>query len=268
MRRLFATALAGALLAAVPRAAIAQPTVAPTIYCVPGAAHACFAAAFVSDGTSATFWIQNLQGTYSADPTPFNIGAILVERISETEQFTWAPGGEGAGDQFVFAEGAVRTGPPGWSLVEEDSDAGVDAHQQRRYSAGIGQVGLAGCTSPSAFPEEPFLGWSTCVRDGETGWMRIDFRAFMSEGFGETKSPDFLREVELTDIDLWIGSANLEVGCAIRGANSGAPLAQLPECIATPYDLTTVPEPATLALLGGGLLLVGGVGAMRRRPGA
>lgn len=264
MRQLFATALAGALLAAVPSAAAAQPTVAPTIYCVPGAPYACFAAAFVSNGTSATFWIQNLQGTYTPDATPFNIGAILVERISETQQFTWGPGGEGAGDTFVFREGVVLTGPSEWSLVE-DADAGVTEHQQRRYSTGAGLVGLAGCTSPSAFPDEPFLGWSTCVRDGETGWMRIDFRAFMTEGFGETRSDTFLREVELADVDVWIGDVGLQIGCAIHGANAGAPLAERPACITAPYDLTTVPEPATVALLGGGLLLLGGMGAVRRR---
>jgi len=264
MRHILTTAVAGGLALALPCAAAAQPTVPPTIYCAPGAPHACFAMAFESSGTSATFWLQNLQGTYSADPTPFTIGAIRVGRISEVEQFTWTPAGDVAGEPFVFAEGAVGKNGFDWGFTE-DADAGVDALQTRLYTTESSLVGLAGCSDPSAFPEEPFLGWTTCVGGGEDGWVRIDFRAFMNAGFGETRDPDFLREVELADVDLWFGSPDLETGCAIHGANSGGPFANLPACLASPYDLTTVPEPVTLALVGGGLLLVGGVAAARRR---
>ena len=260
MRHLVASALAGALLALGPRVATGQPTVPPTIYCVPGATHACFAAAFASSGTSASFWLQNLQGTYTANPTPFTIGALMVERINETQQFAWAPGDA---SPWVIPEGAVHT-PFMWTF-SEDSYVDVGPHQRRWYSTEISLHGLAGCTYPFADPGDLFFGWRTCVRDGENGWMRIDFRAFITGAVETPGEGVFIREITLADVNVYVGNVGRDTGCVLLGASSGAPTGIAPACLAFPYDLTTVPEPATIALLGGGLLALGGVGAVRRR---
>lgn len=260
MRTVMKTALAAALLA-MGSVAGAQPS-SPTMYCVPGTPFACFGMEFTMSGTTGTFWLQNLQGSVSDDPTPYSIGDVGVLRVNPSvedvplEQMAWslaADGGRTVGD--------VALEPGGGERMEEDSyiETELDVFQSRLYFASSPSSGLFGCALPPGdWAPGEYIG-QTCPALGVDGWWQLVFGAYIRDPV----TGEQLRELVPEDVTFAVG------GCVIRGANSGIGVGERgADCIAAPYPYaTTVPEPGTLALVGGGVAVLALVGRRRRRGG-
>ena len=258
MRASWMAVVAAALMAA---PAAAQPG-SPLMYCVPGTPFGCFGMEFTMSGTTGTFWLQNLQGSATGDPTPFSIGTIGVHRRNPstgglpTEQIVWS---------FAVADGApvgaVKLEPGGGEPMAEDSYAETpqDVVQDRLYFADTPDTGLYGCSlPPGEWVPGDYIG-QTCPVAGFDGWWRMTFTAYVFDPV----TAAFTRELLPGDVAFRIGGAG---GCVVRGASSGIDEGERgPDCLVSPYPgFTTIPEPGTLALLGGGLGVFGLVGWRRR----
>lgn len=249
--------------------AAAQPTTSPTILCIPGQPNACFATAWEFGASSATMWLQNLQGSYTTDPTPLSIHGFYISRITTPNAtgiaaapFTFAR----TSGAFGVAEGAVVPGAlnNGWGEGSTTAEDPATLVQTRFYWNGGLLHSLYGCNLPAG--QGPGWWQQTCPQQGANGWLRFDFIAYVNEQAAQpfTQRP-------LTADDFAFEAFTTSGSCAVVGASSGVAAGGMVahvDCISAPYsEMTVTPEPATAALLGGGLLALGGVGVVRRRRG-
>ena len=245
--RFVTTLVATMALSAIPRSGAAAPPTEPTIYCVPGAEHACFALAFSTAGSSSSLFLQNLQGSFPAGspPTAFVIDRLIMQRAA-----TSAPGGgyllfSGTATPTFDGAVAVSGGAPLYGEESYVEPPGTTL-QSRIYTTAPG--GLYGCTLPAGIL---FSVASTCVSSGLDGWMRLNYFTGIVDPLGGPRVRDFAWD----DVSVTIGS-RLGPLCTIRGAQSGSE-GSAPTCAVLPYSaLTTVPEPATVLLTGAGLALL------------
>lgn len=230
----------------------AQPA-DPKIYCASG--DRCFAMAFETSGTTSTLFLQNLQGSFPLDPAsaPFFLGDVWLLRDNRgsnagtrVEFFSGCWGGAvgsvhpPASERFCFAQSSY-------------SENIAPATQWRHYNGRMGSGPILGCT----YSNSPGFGHSTCPRDGFDGWYYLTFNTGVYDVSG-TRDFGFLREFSMEDVEFEIGPCTF-VGTRSGYANPGT------NCAVFPYAaLTAVPEPSTYAMLGTGLLGLGGL-ALRRR---
>ncbi len=267
MRRLPHAALATALLAA-STVASATPFSPPgaRIYCVAGSTSACFGASFLSTDGVLELWLQNVQGAFSPDPTPFIIRQFVLARANRVNA-------DGQLLDFIdptidgvqpYGNGA-NPGVFGWSTGYPGVET-IVTYSGRETA----MPGIVGCTNPNI--HEPDVYGQHCPRTGLDGWHRLVFEApvfFDTEGGtvtpfdgGPTRAS---RHGTWDDLRFTLdgdGAGGAGVSCAIAGAADGdAPPGTA--CAEYDYAISTVPEPATLALLAPALaaLLV----ARRRR---
>ena len=247
---------------AVPGAAAADPfgPASATVYCVQGEVGHCFAFGVQQGPTTMSWWLQNLQGSYGGGATPFGFQGPTVWRENPTNE----DGLPVEHMQFSLLDlgidGAIREGIPegGFPHGGEDSfaETEMDVIQRRDYGASVGGGVLFGCALPPGYDEQGWFGGQTCLGSGHNGWITWTVQTAIIDPW----SGDVLRPLVLDDVTFELG------GCSIHGANSGA--VGGPGCLVMgDYGslVTTTPEPATYALLGSGLLALGGVSIVRRK---
>lgn len=256
--RLLASAAAALSAATVVHPAVAQPTTAPLTYCVPGVAFACFAAAFETSNNTFSVWFQNLQGTASPDATSFNMfGFMLARRVDDREWALSPPTATTVGD--VGGGGVVRT------FDDRPATGEINGVQVINQWPTIAGTRFWGCTVPAPL-DDPDSHVSTCPSGGLDGWVRYTFSGFLRNADTGLKAGDVTQRDLILVLQGRTGLEATPFDCAIVGEASGLTSAlnpAVPSCTALPYG-TVVPEPETLALTAGGLLVLSGM-AMRRR---
>lgn len=246
--------------------AVGAPALAQTAYCMPGAPiGACFTFELLTEAaapdagypTLMTLRIRNLQGTITGDPASFGINSFGISR-------TATPGG----DLMPFGTDFLQVRPAG-PLVGFGGPVQINPQPMtpfvfqpeydpdQRFLESEG-TGIGGCASVAQAPEGifPDAVARTCAVQGLTG--AIDVRFYI--GIFELATGT-VREVSADDISIALrGHVDLVggFGCEFNGAGSGAPPGTT--CLTVPF--TTVPEPATIALVAGPVL---GLISRRRR---
>jgi hypothetical protein len=243
--------IAAAVVAAPTTARAADPPIV-NVYCLPGSTTQCFAAGFMSSGTTFTIWLQNLQGTGAAagDTGVFDIGFIQVSRNND--------GTPEPNDFMSYAGGCGHTGTAGavergGECFEEDSYAESEspARQDRTYFGSAGS-GLVGCAAPAS---PAFYVARTCVAEGLDGWLILEATAMLHDATSAA-----IRGLTADDVAIRVGECDVHVG-----SNSGFTRDARPrDCFVTAdyAAFVAVPEPGVIALVASGLL---GLALVHRR---
>ena len=212
-----------------------------------------------------TLWLQNRQGSYTNDPTPFFTSQVVIARRHPPQP--GEPADVAGGyitrmlDSVVAAVGDAQLGSSMffYSISADHTVNPQQIHYLVNDSEGL--VGVIGCDWDGALDDVMFVG-RTCPRDGLDGWITMTVSGTL---WDRLQGDDFTnpRPLEWRDVAVTVG------GCAIIGANSGFTAADFDlGCVSAPYEtFTATPEPATVALLGGGLALLGVGGVVRLRRG-
>jgi hypothetical protein len=247
--------LAGALGTVLPARAAraASPPPAPaTVFCDGSGLASCFAVGLSAQSGRFDLWLQNLEGVRETRAGGFALNAVRVQRRNPVA------GGQ-ATEFMVFNGGCSRTVSSGaiqragcWS---EDSYVEPPATLQTRRYAPSNVQGLVGCTA--AMPGMAV--GRTCLAEGLDGWLGMQAMAWLVTD----PLTGARRDLGLDDVAIRVGN------CAVLvGARSGLTPAETGAACTT-YDyaafVNVVPEPGTLALLGGAFAALGGATLVRRR---
>jgi len=254
--------LAALAVAFTPQAAVAEgpPLSSVQVYCQPGSLNNCFAFAISSDDGHITYYLQNLQGSIEAGGSPFDINSIAVQNFAvggfNGTFLGYDEAGTGRGQAGMTVEGTVLRG--GSDFNRESGSTTF----MRLYYISIGSVGIIGCENPlddSGTPEEQRfrLGVQTCLPTGLDGWARFDADAYIL-----TVATGATRPGTLDDFYINIEGCDVLVGAQSGATPGGASCATNIDYLALRNSFTTVPEPASIALVASGLV---GTGIFSRR---
>jgi hypothetical protein len=258
-----AVVLSSMLAFLLPRAAGAQSA----MVCTSGSFAGCygiqfFATAISTNEVEYSLWLQNLQGSVPGATTPTALGAVNLQVPIRAERRPFAGRANGAPPTTV---GTVlhdqQASLSGWrhtvGTYTGGAFLGVRTVAYDTFGPALASA-LWGCSVPPNIVEFGAGYWQTCPSVAQ-GWLVI---------------PGVVSDYSLDDpLSIQLFDSAREPGVAPSGwrpctvtwsASNGFSAGAGENCTVSTYSLSTVPEPATLGLVGVGLLALTIVGARRR----
>lgn len=237
-----ARALAAALVA-LSTLAVADRADAQQVLCTSGPTRSCGAFDLAFSGTTLLVRAQNLQGLAGLAPGD-NTGGSAIWGISVNWNAPIANAGGFTDVATTTGVGVTTYGAPApwrWRTVGSTASLELLGTLDNSYIEGV---------NASPFRNDPFVS-GTWATPGAPGASYVQF-AVPTDGslsLGQVASIGFVSQAANGDI----------VGCSVAGDTFGFYGGSA--CVAA----SVVPEPATIALSASGLVVLAGVGALRRR---
>lgn len=277
-RRSFALALCSAIAASSPVDAQDWWST-PKVYCPMGSL-SCMGAYFnftphsSGYGTTFTAYVQNLQGSYTADPGPTTMRAFVLSRANKLPSAGGTYGFYNAIGVTVSTVGNVQRNASGSVLYNQSItyDHPYGTTSMSWYGWDIGQ-GLAGCNgNQSALPDGRIyygFDYRTCPTQGLNGWLQLDFHVATLDYATGFRSP----LTTFSDFAFTIGLQQWPDGgipdgpseyCSFGDFGTGMP-ANGTNCGVFAYPSAITPEPGTLSLFALGAAGLAGWRRRRRR---